>query len=243
MFLLLAVLRMGWIAQFLSTAVVTGFLAGAAVDVVIGELPKLTGTSADGDSAWRELGSWVRSLGDISATTLAVGAVALAVILGLRFAAPSVPGALVLEGEVPRGLPSPQLPDSDIRQRAPLGDRHRRDHEAGALVERVDHRVARTHLVAAARVVPAYALAEQFVAGGQPGGRGTVLRRPHLAGGSGQSGHRIGGRAARTVCRVVHATPPLDLEPVFYDTYTHSNMQGSRHEEGLTRHPASNLAT
>ena len=49
LFLLLAVLRMGWIAQFLSKAVITGFLAGAAVDVVIGELPKLTGTSADGD--------------------------------------------------------------------------------------------------------------------------------------------------------------------------------------------------
>ena len=50
---------MGWIAQFLSKAVVTGFLAGAAVDVVIGELPKLTGTSSDGDSAWRELASWL----------------------------------------------------------------------------------------------------------------------------------------------------------------------------------------
>ena len=32
--------RLGWIAQFLSKAVVTGFLAGAAVDVVIGELPE-----------------------------------------------------------------------------------------------------------------------------------------------------------------------------------------------------------
>ena len=33
LFLLLAVFRLGWIAQFLSKAVVTGFLAGAAVDV------------------------------------------------------------------------------------------------------------------------------------------------------------------------------------------------------------------
>ncbi len=44
LFLLLAVLKMGWIAQFLSRAVVTGFLFGAAIDVVIGELPKLPGT-------------------------------------------------------------------------------------------------------------------------------------------------------------------------------------------------------
>src|SRR4029078_9069224 len=35
LFLLLAVFKLGWIAQFLSKAVVTGFLAGAAVDVVI----------------------------------------------------------------------------------------------------------------------------------------------------------------------------------------------------------------
>ena len=75
---------MGWIAQFLSKAVVTGFLAGAAIDVVIGELPKLTGTSADGDSAWRELGSWVRGLGDVHWATVLVGGAALAAILGVR---------------------------------------------------------------------------------------------------------------------------------------------------------------
>ena len=134
LFLLLAALRLGWIARFLSRAVVTGFLAGAAVDVVIGELPKLTGTETSGETSWAELASWIRSLGDISGTTLAVGVVALAVILGLRFSAPRVPGALVLVvggllatpvfdldahgvalvGEVPRGLPTPGLPDLDV---------------------------------------------------------------------------------------------------------------------------------
>ena len=130
LFLLLALLRMGWIAQFLSKAVITGFLAGAAVDVTIGELPKLTGTSSSGDSTWRELATWIQGLAGISWTTLAVGLVSLAVILGLRFSAPAVPGALVLVvggliasglldlgahgvalvGHVPRGLPSPALP-------------------------------------------------------------------------------------------------------------------------------------
>src|SRR5436190_540310 len=51
LFLLLALLKMGWIAQFLSRAVVTGFLFGAALDVVIGELPKLTGTDATGSNS------------------------------------------------------------------------------------------------------------------------------------------------------------------------------------------------
>ena len=136
LFLLLALLRMGWIARFLSRAVVTGFLAGAAVDVVIGELPKLTGTSGSGDTAWAELASWLRSLDEISWTTLLVGLLALALILGLRFYAPRVPGALVvvvagllatwlfdlgahgvaLVGPVPRGLPAPTLPGLDVFQ-------------------------------------------------------------------------------------------------------------------------------
>jgi len=85
LFLLLGVFRMGWIARFLSKAVVTGFLAGAAVDVVIGELPKLTGTSSEGDSAWREFATWVSSLGDLHGTTVLVGVLSLAVIVGLRF--------------------------------------------------------------------------------------------------------------------------------------------------------------
>ena len=56
-------LRLGRIAQFLSRAVVTGFLAGAAIDVIIGELPKITGTSGGGENAWQEARDWLRSLG------------------------------------------------------------------------------------------------------------------------------------------------------------------------------------
>ncbi len=134
LFLVLAIFKLGWIAQFLSKAVITGFLAGAAIDVVVGELPKLTGTSSEGDSAWRELATWIQGLGDTNGTTLLVGGIALAVILTLRFTLPAVPGALVLVvggliasglfdlgahgvalvGDVPRGLPAPQLPDASL---------------------------------------------------------------------------------------------------------------------------------
>jgi sulfate permease, SulP family len=134
LYLAFAVLRLGWISRFLSKAVITGFLAGAAVDVVIGELPKLTGTDADGDNAWRELGSWIGSLGDVHGTTVLVGALALGLILGLRFVRPAIPGALVLVaagilaahvfdleahgvavvGDVPSGLPAPELPSFDL---------------------------------------------------------------------------------------------------------------------------------
>src|SRR3982750_203287 len=58
LFFVLALLKMGWIARFLSRAVVTGFLFGAALDVVIGELPKLSGTTASGSNPLAELWSW-----------------------------------------------------------------------------------------------------------------------------------------------------------------------------------------
>ena len=134
LFLLLAVLKMGWVAQFLSRAVVTGFLFGAAIDVVIGELPKITGTDVSGSNSFQELRSWLGSLGDAQTATVVVGVVSLAVVFGLRAVAPNVPGALVLVvggllasyvfdlgdhgvslvGEVPRGLPSFAVPDLSV---------------------------------------------------------------------------------------------------------------------------------
>jgi len=134
LFLVLALLRMGWVAQFLSRAVVTGFLFGAAIDVVIGELPKLTGTDVEGTNSLHELWVWLGTLGDTQGTTLLVGLVALGVVFGLRRVAPQIPGALVLVvggllasrlfdlgnhgvalvGTVPRGLPSLEVPSGQL---------------------------------------------------------------------------------------------------------------------------------
>ena len=134
LFLLLAVFKMGWVAQFLSRAVVTGFLFGAAIDVVIGELPKITGTDVTGSNSFQELRSWLGSLGDTNTATVVVGVVALVVVFGLRAVAPNVPGALVLVvggllasylfnlddhgvalvGDVPRGLPTFAIPDISL---------------------------------------------------------------------------------------------------------------------------------
>jgi SulP family sulfate permease len=131
LFLLLAVLKMGWIAQFLSRAVVTGFLFGAAIDVVIGELPKLTGTTVSGTNSFQELWSWLGSLGEVNRATIIVGVLSVVIVFAVRRFAPRVPGALVLVvggllaswllelgdrgvalvGDVPRGLPSLALPN------------------------------------------------------------------------------------------------------------------------------------
>ena len=145
LFLILAVFRMGWIAQFLSRAVVTGFLFGAAIDVVIGELPKLTGTGVSGSNPIQEFRSWIGSLGETSTATLVVGLVSLAVIFGLRAIAPRIPGALVLVvggllatpifdlaargvalvGEVPRACQPRRCPSGRSSVRTPARSRWR----------------------------------------------------------------------------------------------------------------------
>lgn len=134
LFLLLAIFKMGWISLFLSKAVITGFLFGAAIEVVVGELPKLTGTSIDGANSWRKFGSWIEGLGDTDGATLLVGIISLLVIVGIRFSPIKMPGALVLVvgglvasvaldfedrgialvGDVPRGFVAPSLPSLDF---------------------------------------------------------------------------------------------------------------------------------
>jgi SulP family sulfate permease len=134
LFVLLALFKMGRIAQFLSRAVVTGFLFGAGIDVAIGELPKITGTDVTGGNALSEVWSWLTTLGASHAASVAIGLIALVTVFGLRTLAPRVPGALVLlvggllatwaldleamgvalVGDIPRGLPSLDLPDLQL---------------------------------------------------------------------------------------------------------------------------------
>jgi high affinity sulfate transporter 1 len=133
-FLAMAVFRMGWISHFLSKPVITGFLFGAALEVVVGELPKMSGTDSSGDNSWQKLASWIDTIGEFHRPSFVVAMIALVTILVLRFAAPKVPGALVLVvaglvasrlfdlagrgidtvGDVPRGLPAPAVPSLEL---------------------------------------------------------------------------------------------------------------------------------
>ena len=130
-------LRIAWVAEFLSKPIVTGFVFGLTLTIVIGELPTLLGIpKPSGDL----LGVLVGTFGDIRDTdpaTAIVGATALLVLFGGRRLTTRVPWGLVtvvvavvasklfdLEsegvatiGDVPRGLPPiglPLIPRDDL---------------------------------------------------------------------------------------------------------------------------------
>ena len=131
LFVVMAALKMGWIAEFLSAAVLTGFIFGVAINVVSGELFKVTGTEKSGSNTWAKLWNWAAGLPDANGATVAVGVAALLVLFGVKFLAPKVPAELVavvlgivatvvfglgdhgveLIAKVPSGLPSPSVPD------------------------------------------------------------------------------------------------------------------------------------
>jgi sulfate permease, SulP family len=94
-FALAWLLRLGWIADYLSRPVLIGYIRGVAAVLVIGQLDKVLGLDIEAMDPVPQLVELGRELGDTSATTLAVAAGALLVLLPLRFVAPRFPAPLV----------------------------------------------------------------------------------------------------------------------------------------------------
>ena len=88
-------LRLGFLASFISEPVLKGFIVGLALTIIVGQLPKLFGVEKGEGNFFEQLWDLFGRLGDTSAATLAIGLGSLAVVLGLRRFAPVVPGSLV----------------------------------------------------------------------------------------------------------------------------------------------------
>ncbi|HVP02996.1 MAG TPA: sulfate permease [Solirubrobacteraceae bacterium] len=135
-------LRLGWIADYFSRPVLVGYIHGVAVVLVIGQLGKLLGLSIDASRPLGQLWEVITELGSVSGATVAVSAVSLVTLFGLKRFAPKLPGALIVVvtaialssaldfaahgiaevGRIPAGLPSFDLPGlsfSDIVQLVP----------------------------------------------------------------------------------------------------------------------------
>jgi MFS superfamily sulfate permease-like transporter len=70
-FLLFGALRMGWVAAFIPTPVMRGFIEGLVLVTIIGQLPELLGISGGSGNFFQKLGSVLQHLPDASLGPLA----------------------------------------------------------------------------------------------------------------------------------------------------------------------------
>jgi len=129
--LVAGLLRLGFLASFISEPVLKGFIIGLALTIVAGQLPDLFGVEGRGGNFFEQLWRLLSDLDQTSVTTLAVGLASLTLVLGLRRFAPAVPGSLVavlvgiaavglldldahgvaIVGQIDSGLPALGTPD------------------------------------------------------------------------------------------------------------------------------------
>src|SRR3954471_8119487 len=131
-FLVARLIRLEGVADYLSRPVLTGYIHGVAIVLVVGQLGKLLGVSVCASNPVPELFQIINSLDTASGVTIAVSVVSLPALFACRRFASRVPATLVLVvvaiplsraldlaghgvavvGSVPSGLPSIALPSA-----------------------------------------------------------------------------------------------------------------------------------
>jgi sulfate permease, SulP family len=128
--------RLGFVADLLSKPILVGYLAGVAVTMIVGQLAKLTGIAVHGDSIPAELASFAGHLTRMQAGTALFAAAVLVLLFVGQWRFPNLPiplfvvllataavtvfdlqrHGIAVVGAVPRGLPTPALPEvGDMR--------------------------------------------------------------------------------------------------------------------------------
>jgi len=131
---LAAALRLGFVANFISEPVLTGFKAGIGVVIVVDQLPKLLGIHFPKGPFFDNLLSIVKGIPETSVPTLCVALAMIALLFALEHWTPRAPAPLIAVaagiggmallglsslgveavGDIPRGLPSLTLPDASL---------------------------------------------------------------------------------------------------------------------------------
>jgi MFS superfamily sulfate permease-like transporter len=131
---LASLLRLGFVANFISEPVLTGFKSGIGVVIVIDQIPKLFGIHIEKSGFFRDILAMVAELPDTSVATLGLSVAIFGLIFGLERFVPRMPAPLVgvgagiavstflglpslgveTVGTVPRGLPSLTWPNLDL---------------------------------------------------------------------------------------------------------------------------------
>lgn len=131
MLLLARLMKLGFVADFISTPVLTGFKAGIGLVIVLDQVPKLLGVHITKQGFFRDVLGVARHVPETSLVTLAVAGATLLVLVGMERLWPHSPAPLVAVGGgiaaswffglealgvstvglIPRGFPSLTLPD------------------------------------------------------------------------------------------------------------------------------------
>ncbi|MFI5720636.1 SulP family inorganic anion transporter [Nocardia sp. NPDC051750] len=129
--LLAGLLRLGFIASFISEPVLKGFIVGLALVIIIGQVPKLLGIEKHEGDFFEQLWGVLTGLGDTQWRTLLIGGLGLLLVLAVKKWLPLIPGALLavlagilavalfdlddkgvaIVGPIDSGLPVPGLPE------------------------------------------------------------------------------------------------------------------------------------
>jgi MFS superfamily sulfate permease-like transporter len=65
-------LKLGWLADFLSAPIVAGFLSGIGIIIIVHQLPRVFGVTAGGNSVVQRLDALIHTLGHISAWSMVI---------------------------------------------------------------------------------------------------------------------------------------------------------------------------
>lgn len=137
MLVLAGMLRLGFVANFISEPVLTGFKAGIGLVIVVDQIPKLFGVHIDKSGFFRDLLALVQHLPQTSIATFVLAVALLVLIFGLERFAPRAPAPLVAialaiaasallglgeagvatVGAVPGGLPRLVWPNFELVER------------------------------------------------------------------------------------------------------------------------------
>src|SRR5512137_1837027 len=98
MLLLARLLRLGFVANFISVPVLTGFKAGIGLVIVLDQVPKLLGIHIDKQGFFRDLLSIAQHLPGTSLATLAVAVATFVVLVGMERLRPHSPAPLAAVG-------------------------------------------------------------------------------------------------------------------------------------------------
>ena len=131
-----SLLRLGFIANFISEPVLVGFKTGIALVIVSDQIPKLLGVHVPKNDFARTLVATAQSIPHASLPTLIVGIVMIVLLVGIGRFLPRAPAPLIvvaagiasvsllglqergveLVGHLPKGLPSLTFPDFSLFQ-------------------------------------------------------------------------------------------------------------------------------